>query len=83
MTKKPEPVSKALKLVPPAPRPPAPSSGPAPDEQKPVYSFRTRPRCRRCNSLNTVATETRGRIQKRICRNSVCREKFFVIGTEA
>ncbi|MGA1979474.1 MAG: hypothetical protein ABSG99_02760 [Sedimentisphaerales bacterium] len=52
------------------------------EEQKDVYSFPTRSRCPRCKTTDTIATETRGKIQRRQCQRAICRWKYIVYGTK-
>ena len=50
----------------------------------PVFAFPTRSKCPRCGSVNTVATQTRGRTQYRRCRVAipVCGKRYAVQGDE-
>lgn len=48
----------------------------------PVFAFPSKSRCPRCQSLNTVRTTDRGRVQYRRCRVPICRRTYKVIGEE-
>ncbi len=47
---------------------------------KAVFSFPTRSRCPRCRAIDTVALNTKGRVQYRQCRRAVCRHKYTMFG---
>ncbi len=47
---------------------------------KAIFSFPTRSRCPRCRAIDTVALNTKGRVQYRQCRRAVCRHKYTMFG---
>lgn len=71
-------------LVRPVPVPPELAAAAQEQKETPEeaerYSFPTVVRCPRCNSPNTTAYATKGRIQYRACQGAVCRYRFKAVG---
>lgn len=47
---------------------------------EPVYSFPSRSRCPRCQSINTKAVGKHSHTQYRVCQQPICRRRYAVKG---